>query len=68
MENRFSLSYTTLLISYHRHTHGENTVSRSTVNLAFKRLKPKRTKIEKTQQGTKNRGKCKEARYRQVKH
>ena len=67
MENRLGLRYTTLLINFHRHTHGDNAVSRSTVNLAFRRLQPKITKIQKIQQGTKNEGKWKEARYRQVK-
>ena len=41
-------------------------MSRSTVNLAFRRLKPKITKIQKIQQGTKNEGKWKEASYIQV--
>ena len=67
MENRLSLRFMTLLINYHRHTHGDNAVSRSTVNLAFRRLQPKITKIKKIQQGMKNEGKCKEASYRQVK-
>ena len=67
MENCIDLRYTTLLINCHRHTHGDNSVSRSTVNLAFRRLQPKITKIQKIQQGTNNEGKCKEARYRQVK-
>ena len=56
------LRYKTLLINSHRQTHGENEVSRSTVNLAFRRLQPKITKIEKIQQVTKNEGKWKEAR------
>ena len=63
MENRLGLRYTTLLINFHRHTHGDKAVSRSTVNLDFGRLQPKITKIEKIQQGTKNKGKWKEARY-----
>ena len=63
MENRLGLCYTTLLINCHSHTHGGNAVSRSTVNLAFRRLQPKITKIQKIQQGTKNEGKRKEARY-----
>ena len=67
MQNRLGLRYTTLLINFHRHTHGDNAVSNSTVNLAFMRLQPKITKIQKIQQGTRNEGKCKEARYRQVK-
>ena len=57
MQNRTGLCYTTLLINFHRQTHGENAVSRSTVNLAFSRLQPKMTKIQKIQQGTRNEGK-----------
>ena len=67
MQNRLGLRYATLFINLHRHTHGDNSVSNSAVNLAFRRLQPKIIKIEKIQQGTKNEGKCKEARYRQVK-
>ena len=67
IQNRLSLRYTTLLISCNRQTNGENPVSRSTVNLAFRRLQPKITKNHKIQQGTKNKGKQKESRYRQVK-
>ena len=51
----------------HRHTKGDNAVCRSTVNLAYKRLQPRITKIQKIQQGTNNEGKWKEARYQQVK-
>ena len=61
------LRYTTLLINRHTQTKGDNTLCRSTVNLAYKRLQPRITKIQKIQQGTKNEGKWKEARYRQVK-
>ena len=46
---------------------GENELCRSTVDLAFRRLQPKITKILKIKQGTNNEGKWKEARYRQVK-
>ena len=67
MENRFGLRCTTLFIDCYRHTHGDNAVSRSTINLAFRRLQPKITKIEKIQQGTKNEGKWKEASYIQLK-
>ena len=67
MERRLGLQYTTLLINYHRHKKGDNAVCRSTVNLAYKRLQPRITQIQKIQQGTKNEGKRKEARYRQVK-
>ena len=63
MQNRLGLRYTTLLINCHCQTHGNNAVSRSTVNLAFRRLQPKITKIQKIQQGTKNEGKWKEAGY-----
>ena len=62
MQKRLGLRYTTLLINFHCQTHGENAVSRSTVNLSFRRLQPKITKIQKIQQGTKNEGKWKEAR------
>ena len=67
MKNRLGLRYTTLLINFHCHTHGYKAVIRSTIDLAFRRLQPKITKIEKIQQGTKNKGKWKEARYQQVK-
>ena len=63
MQNRLGLRYTTLLINCHRHTLGDNAVSKSTVNLAFRRLQPKIIKIKKIQQGMKNEGKWKEARY-----
>ena len=63
MQKRLGLRYTTLFINCHRHTHGENAVIKSTANLAFRRLQPKITKIQKIQQGTKNEGKWKEARY-----
>ena len=62
MQNFLGLCYTTLLINCHSYTHGENAVIKSTVNLTFRRLQPKITKIEKIQQGTKNEGKWKEAR------
>ena len=67
MQNILGLRYTTLPINCHLQTHGDNAVSRPTVNLAFRRLQPKITKIQKIQQGTKNEGKRKEARYLQVK-
>ena len=67
MQNRLGLRYTMLLNNVHRRTHGDNAVSRSTVHLAFRRLQPKITKNEKKQQGNKNEGKWKEARYLQVK-
>ena len=67
MQNRLGLRYTTLLINCHRQTHGNNSVSRYTVNLALRRLQPKIINIQKIKQGTKNEGKWKEARYPQVK-
>ena len=67
MERRLGLRYTTLLINCHRYTNGDNAVCRSAVDLAYKRLQPRITKIQKIQQGTKNEGKWKEVRYRQVK-
>ena len=67
MENRLDISYTTKLINCRRHQNGFDAVCRSTVNLAFLRLQPKITIIQKIQQGTKNEGKWKEARQRQTK-
>ena len=66
-ENRLGLSYTTNLINFHRHHNGFDAVCRSTVNLAFLRLAPKITRIQKIQQATKNEGKLKEERYQQIK-
>ena len=63
VERRLGLRYTTLLINFHRQTNGDNEVCRSTVNLAYRRLLPKITRVQKIQQGTKNEGKWKEARY-----
>ena len=40
MQIRLGLRCTTLLINYCRQTQGDNAVSRSTVNLAFRRLLP----------------------------
>ena len=67
MQNHIGLRYTTLFINYNCQTQGNNAVNRSTVNLAFRILLLKITKIHKIQQGTKNYGKWKEARYQQVK-
>ena len=67
MENKLGLRYTTHIINFHRHHKLFNAVFNSTVNLAFFRLKPKRTRIQKIQQGTKNEGKWKEARQHQTK-
>ena len=66
MQNRLGLRYKTLLINCHRQTHGDNAVGKSNFNLAFRRLQPKITKIQKIQQGMKNEGKWKDARYLQV--
>ena len=60
-ENRLDLSYTTKLINFHRHRNGFDAVCRSTGNLAFLRLQPKITRIQKIQQGTKNEDKWKES-------
>ena len=40
-QNCLGLCYITLLINCHCQTHGENAVSSTTVNLAFRRLQPK---------------------------
>ena len=66
-ENRLGISYTTKLINCHCRQNGVGAVCRSTVNLAFLRLQPKITRIQKIQQGTKNEGKRKEARKHQTK-
>ena len=52
MEKRLGLTYTTHLINCHRHQKGFDAVCKSTVNLAFLRLQPKITRIQKIQQGT----------------
>ena len=49
MQNRPVLRYTKLIIDCHCQTHGENEVIKSTVNLAFRILQPKITKIQKIQ-------------------
>ena len=67
MENKLRLRYTTHLINCHRNHKCFNAVCESTVNIAFLRLQPKITRIQKIQQGTKNEGKWKEARQRQKK-
>ena len=67
MENRLGLRYTTHIINCHCYQNGFDTVCKSTVNLAFLRLEPKITRIQKIQQGTKNEGERKEARQRQTK-
>ena len=67
MEDRLGLRYTTHLINCHYHHNGYDAVCKSTVYLAFLRLQPKKTRIHKIQQGTKNEGKWKEAIHRQTK-
>ena len=67
MENRLDLRYTTHLINCHRRQNGFDTVCKSTINLAFLRLQPKITRIQKIQQVAKNEGKWKEPRQRQTK-
>ena len=67
MENRLGLRYITHIINFHRHQNGFNAVCKYTVNLAFLILQPKRTRIQKIQQGTNNEGKRKEAIQRQTK-
>ena len=49
MENRLSLRYTTLLVNCHCHQNGFEAVCKSTVNIAFLRLQPKITRIQKIQ-------------------
>ena len=67
MENIIGLRYTTRIINFHRHESGFDAVCKSTVNLAFLRLQPKITRMQKIQQGTKNEVKWKEARQCQTK-
>ena len=50
MQNLLGLRYTTLLDKSHRQTHGDNEMSSSNVNVAFRKLKPK---INKNQENTK---------------
>ena len=64
---RLGLRYTTLLINCNCQKDGDNAVCRSTVNLAYRRLLPKITRVQKIQQGTEIEGKWKESRYLQVK-
>ena len=61
--NSLGLFYTTLLINYHHQTQGDNTGSRSTVNLSFRKLLPKITKIKRIQQGKNNEVRWKDSRY-----
>ena len=57
MERRLGIRNTTILINFHRQIKGDDAVCRSTVNLAYRRLQPRTTRIQKIQQGTKNEGK-----------
>ena len=57
MQNCLGFFYSTLLINFHRQTQGDNKVSRSTVNLSFRRLLKKITKNQKIKQGTNIEGK-----------
>ena len=67
IQNCLGLRYTNILINRHNQTHGNNAASRSTINLAFRRIQHKITKIQKIQQGMNNEAKWKDARYQQVK-
>ena len=67
MKNRLGLTYTTKLLNCHFQQNSVDAVCRSTVNLAFLRLTPKITRIQKIKQGKNNEGKWKEARQRQTK-
>ena len=66
-ENKIGLRYTTHVINCHHHHKGFNAVRKYTVNIDFFRLQPKRTRIQKIQQGTNNEGKWKEAIQCQIK-
>ena len=66
MERRLGLRYNTLLINCHCQANGDNAVCRSTVNLSYRRLLPKITRVQKIQQGTNNEGKWKESSFQQV--
>ena len=61
MEKKLDLRYTTHIINCHCNHKGFNAVCKSTVNLAFLILQPKRTTIQQIQQGTNNEGKRKES-------
>ena len=67
MEKNLNLCYTTHLINCHLHHKGFNAVYKSTNDLDFLRLQPKRTGTQKIQQVTNNEGKRKEARQSQTK-
>ena len=67
MEKNLAPRYTTPLIKCLRKIKGFDAVCKSTVNLAFNRLRHKRTKIQNIRQVTENEDKGKEARTRQEK-
>ena len=67
MDINIGLRYTTHFINCHHHHKGFNAVCKSSVNIAFLRLQPKRAKINKIKQGTKNEGKWKESIQHQIK-
>ena len=67
MESHLGLCYTTHLINCYRHHKVFKALFKSTVNLAFLGLQPKRGEIQKIQQGTNNEGKWKEAKHHQTK-
>ena len=54
VENKLGLRYTTHIINFHCRHKSFNAVCKSTVNLSFLRLQPKKIRIQKIQQGTKN--------------
>ena len=67
MENKIVLCYTTHLINCRLHHKGFHAVCKFNVILAFLRIQPKRTIIQKIQQVTKNEDKWKESRHCQTK-
>ena len=67
MEKHNGLRYTAHIINYNRHHKGFNVVCKSTVNMYFLILQPKRTKVKRIQQGNKNEGNWKEERLLQTK-
>ena len=67
MKRRLGLRYTTFLLNCNHQKNSDNAVCRSTIDLSYRRIRPKITSVQKIQQGTKNDGRCKEARYGQVK-
>ena len=61
-EKHLGMRYTTHLINCNCHHNFFNEVCNYTVNIAFLRLQPKITKMQRIQQGTNNVGKWKEAK------